>query len=341
MLAALALTGNASSIHAEGRAARALLEEARDTVAKAVGALAPLVTFTSGGTEANNLAVAGAPVARHVVSAIEHPSVLEAARASGRPLAVAPVTAAGVIDLEALERLLPGPPALVSVMFANNETGALQPLRDVVGLCRAHGALVHCDAVQALGKVPVNLGLIGVDLLTLSAHKLGGPQGAGALVVRDGLALTPQLRGGGQERRRRAGTENLAAIAGFAAVADTKSTHVKALRDRLETELEDAMIFARDAARLPGTTCFARPGTSAETLLMAFDLEGIAVSSGSACSSGKVQPSHVLAAMGVEPEQARGAIRVSLGWNTEAADIDRFIAVWRKLRARLGKRAAA
>ncbi|WP_373503305.1 cysteine desulfurase family protein [Aestuariivirga sp.] len=341
MIAAMDVTGNASSVHAEGRMARKLLDDAREQVARAIGVIAPMVVFTGGGSEANNLALKGAPVERLIVSAIEHPSVLEAAKASGKAVEILPVDANGIVDLAALERLLPGRRTLVSVMLANNETGVIQPLREIVALAQAHGALVHTDAVQALGKIPVNFGLLGVDLMTLSAHKLGGPVGAGALVVRDGLALEPLIHGGGQELRRRAGTENLAAIAGFGAVANEKLNAVKDLRDKLESSLEGAIIFGADVARLPNTTCFAMPGMNAETLLMGFDLEGIAASSGSACSSGKVAKSHVLAAMGVAPEISRGAIRVSLGWDTTSAHIEHFTAAWRKMLARHKARAAA
>jgi cysteine desulfurase len=335
MLAALELGGNASSIHEEGRQAHALLDGARESVGRAVGAIAPMVVFTSGGSEANNLALKGAPAERLIVSAIEHPSVLEAARGSGRDVDILPVDGEGVADLEALERLLKaGPKALVSVMLANNETGVIEPLRDVAALAHAHGALVHSDAVQALGKIPVNFGLLGVDLLSLSAHKLGGPMGAGALIVRDGLALEPLIHGGGQEFRRRAGTENLAAIAGFAAAVQEKRLEIKALRDHLEEGLEGAVILGAKAERLPNTTCFAMPGLSAETLLMALDLAGFAVSSGSACSSGKVAKSHVLAAMGIAPDLVNAAIRVSLGWTTTARDIEQFISAWGRIKAR-------
>ncbi|MGE0005909.1 MAG: cysteine desulfurase family protein [Parvibaculaceae bacterium] len=335
MLAALALAGNASSIHAEGREAHALLDQARDDVACSLGVVAPMVVFTSGGSEANNLALKGVPAERLVVSAVEHPSVLEAARAAGRPVEILPVDGRGLIDLAALRSLLEtGPRALVSVMLANNETGVVQPVREIASLAHAHGALVHTDAVQALGKIPVNFGLLAVDLLSVSAHKLGGPIGAGALVVRDGLVLAPLVHGGGQELRRRAGTENLAAIAGFAAAAREKRLEIKALRDHLERGLEGAVIFGAEAERLPNTSCFALPGLSAETLLMALDLAGFAVSSGSACSSGKVAKSHVLAAMGVAPALAGAAIRVSLGWTTTAEDVEQFISAWRRIGAR-------
>lgn len=340
MLAAMEQGGNASSVHGEGRAARKLLDDAREQVARAVGVIPPMVVFTSGGSEANNMALKGAAVDRLLVSAVEHPSALEAAKASGRPVETIPVDGSGVIDLAALEKMLKGPKALVSVMLANNETGVVQPIAEVVRLTQAEGALVHADAVQGLGKVPVNAGLLGVDMMTLSAHKAGGPVGAGALVIRDGLAVEPLVHGGGQELRRRAGTENLVALAGFGAVAQMQM-HVRALRDRLEEALDGAVIFGRGVARLPNTTCFAFPGMNAETLLMGFDLDGIAVSSGSACSSGKVAKSHVLAAMGVAPEISQAAIRVSLGWNTTDNHIDHFIATWRKIRDRHKAKAAA
>lgn len=340
MLAAMDCTGNASSVHGEGRAARKLIDDAREQVARAVGVIPPMVVFTSGGSEANNMVLKGAPVERIIVSAIEHPSVLQAATASGKPVGIIPVDANGVIDLGALEELLHGPKALVSVMLANNETGVVQPAKEVVRLAQAHGALVHSDAVQVLGKLPLNFGLLSVDFLTLSAHKSGGPFGIGAVVVRDGIALEPLIHGGGQELRRRAGTENLISIAGFGAVAGLKQD-VKALRDRLEAALDGAVIFGSAVERLPNTTCFAFPGMRAETLLMALDLEGVAVSSGSACSSGKVAKSHVLAAMGVKPEISEAAIRVSLGWDTSEQDIEHFIAAWRKIRDRHKARAAA
>jgi cysteine desulfurase len=340
MVRAMDCTGNASSVHGEGRAARKVLDDAREQVARAVGVIAPMVVFTSGGSEANNMALKGAPVERIIVSAVEHPSVLQAATASGKPVGIIPVDGNGVIDLGALEELLHGPKALVSVMAANNETGVVQPVADVVRLAQAHGALVHSDAVQVLGKLPLNFGLLHVDFLTLSAHKFGGPVGVGALVVRDGVPVEPLVHGGGQELRRRAGTENLVTIAGFGAVAQSKM-NVKPLRDRLEAELEGAVIFGRDVERLLNTTCFALPGMNAETVLMAFDLEGVAVSSGSACSSGKVAKSHVLAAMGITPEISQAAIRVSLGWDTTEQDIEHFIAAWRKIRDRHKARAAA
>lgn len=342
MLAAMAVTGNASSVHGEGRAARQLVEEARERLARAVGVIAPMVVFTASGSEANNLAIKGAPVERLIVSAIEHPSVLEAARASAKPVELLPVDGDGVADLAALERMLAhGPRALVSLMLANNETGVIQPVAEAARLAQAHGALMHCDAVQGLGRIPVNFALLGADMLTVSAHKPGGPLGAGALVVRDGLPLTPLIHGGGQELRRRAGTENLVALAGFTAVAGAKLPELLPLRRQLEAGLDGAVIMGGAAPRLPNTVCFAHAGMNAETLLMAFDLEGVAVSSGSACSSGKVAKSHVLAAMGVAPEISRAAIRVSMGWDTTEDHINHFVAAWRKIVARHKARAAA
>ena len=339
MLAAMATGGNPSSVHGEGRAARKLLDDAREPIARELGVLPPMVVFTSGGSEANNQAIKSTSAERLILSAIEHPSLIESAKASGKPVELIPVSSDGVIDLGALDRMLPGPPALVSVMLANNETGVIQPIREVVDLAHRYRALVHTDAVQAFGKIPVNFGVLGVDLMTISAHKLGGPPGTAALIVRDGLPIQPLIHGGGQELRRRAGTENVAGASGFAAVATEKMPDVKVLRDRLEAEL-DAVVFGRDALRLPNTTCFAVPGMSAETLLMNFDLDGVAVSSGSACSSGKVARSHVLAAMGVSPDLAQAAIRVSLGWSTTASDIDHFIAAWRRIAARHRAKAA-
>lgn len=351
MLAAIDAAGNASSVHAEGRKARALIDEARETVAAALGCRSDMVVFTSGGTEANNLAIKGARgIRRLVVSAVEHPSVLESAAAMPVPIDAVPVSGDGLIDVAALDRLLAvGPaPVLVSVMLANNETGVVMPLSKVVETAKRHGALVHTDAVQALGKIPVRWPLLGVDMMTISAHKLGGPQGAGALVVRDGLELEPLLHGGGQELRRRAGTENAAAIAGFAAAvraATEEPVGLTELRDSLECELEaaapDVTIFGAGLQRLPNTSCFALAGLAAETALIAFDLDGVAVSSGSACSSGKVGRSHVLKAMGVAPELVEGAIRVSLGWNSRPADVAHFIVAWRRIVERLGARAAA
>ncbi|MGQ0664856.1 MAG: cysteine desulfurase family protein [Pseudomonadota bacterium] len=341
--AALADTGNASSVHRFGRLARRAMEEAREDVAALVGARPPQVVFTSGGTEANNLALSGVK-RRQLVSAIEHDSVLWAAPEA----AVLPVDRDGVVDLAALEAELGRrkDPALVAVMLANNETGVIQPIADICRIAHSHGALVHCDAVQAAGKIAVDFAALGVDTLAISAHKFGGPPGVGALVVADHVALKPLVKGGGQERGRRAGTENLAAIRGLgvaARLAAGESGHMgrlAALRDAMEARLmaaaPDSLVFAAAAPRLPNTTCIAMPGVAAETQVMALDLAGIAVSAGSACSSGKVRPSHVLRAMGFEAGLAGAAIRVSLGWRTQAPEIDRLIEAWTELRARLG-----
>ncbi|MEM8646902.1 MAG: cysteine desulfurase family protein [Pseudomonadota bacterium] len=354
MVEAMDAGGNPSSVHTEGRGARRRVDLAREQVAALVGARPDLVIFTSGGTEANSLALRGTGAKRLIISATEHPAVMDAARGTGLPVAIVPVDGNGVLDLEALERVLKNDEgqALISVMVANNETGVLQPIQEVVALAQAHGALVHTDAVQAAGKMTVSFPLLGVDMLTLSAHKLGGPQGIGALVVRDGLELAPMLLGGGQELRRRGGTENGAGIAGFGAAAEAAhsglvgyESNIKALRDDLQAKLLKSdprlQIFSGEADRLPNTLCFAHPEMTAETLLIAFDLEGIAVSSGSACSSGKVEQSPVLAAMGVEAEFASGAIRVSLGWNSNVEDVERFADAWTKIAARHKARKAA
>jgi cysteine desulfurase len=253
------------------------------------------------------------------------------------------VTRSGVIDLDHLKALLSdGPPALVSVMAANNETGALQPVTEVAGIVHEAGGLLHVDAIQALGKIPFDIKTMGADLATLSAHKIGGPKGIGALVVAEGVAgLEPVLRGGGQELNRRAGTENVAGIAGFGAAVRVAlqalpedAERMATLRDHLENGIRSiagARVFSDDVKRLPNTVLFTAPGLKAETAVIGFDLEGVAVSSGSACSSGKVQPSHVLAAMGYDPTVAQGAVRLSLGWSTEPGDINRALEAWRKL----------
>jgi cysteine desulfurase len=350
MLAAYELIGNPSSVHAEGRQARRLVEDARAVLAAAVGALPRNVVFTSAGTEANALALSpglrgpsGRPVERLLVSAVEHASVLAGGRFPADRIGQIRVTRSGVVDLGHLEALLrDGPPALVSIMAANNETGALQPVTDVAGIVHGAGGLLHVDAIQALGKIPFDIKVIGADLATFSAHKIGGPKGVGALVVADGVAgLEPVLRGGGQELNRRAGTENVAGIAGFGAsvrvalqALPEDAERMATLRDRLENGIRSmagATVFSDDIRRLPNTVLFTAPGLKAETAVIAFDLEGIAVSSGSACSSGKVQPSHVLSAMGYDPTVAQGAVRLSLGWSTEPDDINRALEAWRKL----------
>ena len=343
MVVALEQRGNASSVHREGRGARATVEQARIAVADLVGGEAKSVTFTSGGTEANALALRAAP-GRVLVSAIEHPSVLAGAPAAER----IPVTARGVVDLDALRRLLGGKPALVSLMLANNETGVVQPVREAAAIVHKAGGLLHVDAVQAAGRIAIDINALDAGLLTISSHKLGGPQGAGALIARGNVRITPLIAGGGQERGLRAGTENVAAIAGFGAAATAakenltaESQAMSALRARLERDLKgshpDLVVFGEGETRLPNTILFGVPGMKAETALIAFDLEGVAVSSGSACSSGKVAASHVLAAMGVADEFAKGAIRVSFGCETTAEDAEKLLNAWTKVLSSLSK----
>jgi cysteine desulfurase len=314
------------------------------------------VVFASGGTEANALALtpglrlgSGAPVARLLVSAIEHASVLSGGRFPANAIGSIGVTRSGLLDLERLRALLAsGPPALVSLMLANNETGAVQPVAEAGEIVHAAGGLLHVDAIQALGKMPFSINALGADLVTLSAHKIGGPKGAGAMVLADGLlGLEPLLRGGGQEQGRRAGTENVAGIAGFGAAVKAAmaalggdARRAEGLRNRLESGLRqtpEVIVFSSEVPRLPNTTLFTVPGLKAETAVIGFDLAGIAVSSGSACSSGKVQPSHVLEAMGFGPELAQGAVRLSLGWSTSEADVNRCLEAWLKLSGTLLK----
>jgi cysteine desulfurase len=350
MAVAWEVAGNPSSVHAEGRQARRLVEDARAAVSAAVGARPQDVVFTSGGTEANALALtpglrrgAGDPVRRLLVSAIEHMSVLSGGRFSPEAIGTIQVAGSGLIDIDHLRRLLAdGPPALVSAMLANNETGALQPVGEVADIVHQAGGLLHVDAIQALGKIPFDINLMKADLVTLSAHKIGGPKGVGALVLADeAQGLEPLLRGGGQELGRRAGTENVAGIAAFGAAVraammalEDDAARLRGLQNRLEKGLQQTpgmIVFSEGTPRLPNTTLFTVPGLKAETAVIGFDLGGIAVSSGSACSSGKVQPSHVLAAMGVGRELAQGAVRLSLGWSTSEADIDLALQAWRKL----------
>lgn len=362
MLACLDLPGNASSVHAEGRAARAEVEEAREAVAAAIGCAPRQVVFTSGGTEANVMALSpawlgeGARRVRLFVSAIEHPSVLKGGMFRPEDVEVLPVDADAAVDVDAARSAFrtwheatAGAPFLASVMLANNETGAIQPVAEIATVAKELNGVVHCDAVQAFGKLPLDARALGADLLTISAHKAGGPKGVGALaMLRDGLPVAALMRGGGQEAGYRAGTENVAAIAGFGAVAEVAGSGRDAwggLRDRLEAEAAKIapglIVFSQGALRLPNTSCFALAGIDAETLLMAFDLAGVAVSSGAACSSGKVARSHVLEAMGVAPELAAGAIRVSLGWSTGAEDIERFLAAWTEIHGRFAARRSA
>jgi len=362
MAAAGDVVGNPSSLHREGRAARAVIEDAREQVAHLLGAAASNVVFTSGGSEANALALSpmtqsddARTWSRLLVSAIEHPSVLAGGRFSPDAVEILPVTPAGVVDLAHIERRLAtlaavGERPLVSIMAANNETGVVQPVRSAADLVHAAGCRLHVDAVQAAGKIFIDIKALGADFMTVSAHKLGGPKGAGALVRADENLAWPAalIRGGGQQRGVRAGTENVAAIAGFGAAAaaaaagfGAERTRMLALQDRLETGIaagpSTAVVFGNTVERLPNTTMVAVAELRAESLLIGLDLEGVAVSTGSACSSGKVTPSHVLAAMGVGSDLASAALRLSLGWTTTEADIDRFLEAWRTLVSRLNK----
>jgi cysteine desulfurase len=356
---AFTVTGNPSSVHFEGRSARRVVERARQQVAELVGARSADVFFTSSGTEANMLALTPAiespagkrPRDRLLVSAIEHTSVRVGGRFPREAIEDVPVDADGHADLASLrDRLGRTSRPLVSLMLANNETGVVQPVSEAAAITHQAGGLFHVDAVQAVGRIGCDMAALGADLLTVSAHKIGGPKGVGAL-VRAGEAIhlpEPLIRGGGQEHGLRAGTENVAGIAAFGAAAAAAARQMAdevprmlALRDALEAGLlaisPQAVIFGAAAERLPNTTLFSLPGMKAETAVIAFDLEGIAVSSGAACSSGKVQPSHVLAAMGVSPALLRGSVRVSLGWSTTEADIERFLNAWRKLATALSK----
>lgn len=340
--------GNASSVHGPGRAARAAVERARGAVAGLVDVEATQVVFTGSGTEANNQALKCCGRERFFVFAIEHESVL-----TPRPDAtVVPVLADGTADLAALEALLANAdaPSMVALMLANNETGVIQPVAEAVRIARQHGALVHCDAVQAAGKIPVDFDALGVDSMALSAHKIGGSQGVGALILRDGSPIGRFVDGGGQERGLRAGTENVAGIAGFGAAADIVSGRLDdfaalaALRDEMVRRIREiapgSSVFGESAPRLPNTAKLTMPGVDSDTQVMAMDLAGLAISAGSACSAGKVSAPYVLTAMGVPDAEAITAVRVSLGWNTTGADIDRLVAAWEDLYRRAGEKAA-
>jgi cysteine desulfurase len=344
--------GNPSSIHSYGRDARVAVEEARRRTLAALGAVEGRLVYTGSGSEADCLAILGF-ARRHpggcvIRSSIEHKAVIESTKAlaaSSYDVRVAPVRADGTIDLEQLTALLPndGRPTLVSVMWANNETGVIQPMAALAELCREHGATIHSDAVQALGKIPLELDVLGIDLVALSAHKLGGPKGIGALYVGDAVELEPIVYGGGQESGLRSGTENVAGIVGFAAAATASTSELEAemerlctLRDRLSAGLDEKLpgivVNGGDAPqRLANVLNISVPGIDLEGVLTALDLEGICVSSGSACTTGSVEPSHVIAAMGREGELARNTIRLSLGWGTGAEEIDYVLEVLPKV----------
>jgi cysteine desulfurase len=368
MLAAMDMVGNPSSVHSEGRAARHLIEKARADVAALVGAEPRNVVFTSGGTEANGLALSpglgqgngGAKRSVLLVSAVEHPSVHSGGRFLQDSVRELPVNAQGVVDFAALSATLSELADrkigfVAAVMLANNETGVIQPIADIAEIVHQAGGLLHVDAVQAAGKIPIHIKALGADTLSISAHKIGGPKGVGALIkAEESLHIEPVTTGGGQERGARAGTENVIGIAGFGAAAAAVardlaevSQSIMILRDSLEYELRrirpDTVFFglpesgANTPKRLPNTTLFAVPGAAADTSLIALDLAGVAVSAGSACSSGKVAASHVLAAMGVPLELAACALRVSLGPDTTQAEIDLFLKAWIKRVAGLSK----
>ncbi len=361
VLATMDIFGNASSVHSEGRLASAVIEQARDRVADRISCAPRQIVFTSGGTEANAMALSpewlGANgMAGLFVSAIEHSSVMQGGRFPKESIRHLRVDARGIVDIEDAGRTFEqwrqttnAAPFLVSVMLANNETGAIQPVAEIAALAHEFGGLVHSDAVQAFGKMPVETSALGIDLLTIAVHKIGGPKGVGALaVLREDLPVAALLKGGGQERGYRAGTENIAVIAGFGAVAATNSPSwdaVEAIRDRLERAAAqiapDLHVFSLDATRLPNTSCFAVAGMDAEAVLIGLDLAGVAVSAGSACSSGKVARSHVLDAMGAPHELSSAAIRVSLGWTTRDEDVERFAAAWRSVYGRFAERRRA
>ncbi len=354
-LAAMETTGNPSSVHAEGRAARRIVEDARSDVARLAGVSSRGVTFVSGGTEAANSALnplfgggrGAVPLERLIVGAGEHVCVLSGHRFPAAE--IAPLMPDGRLDLDWLEAACRRPGrALLALQGANNETGVVQPVAEAAALVHAAGGFVFCDAVQMAGRMGCDIAALGADALMLSAHKIGGPKGAGALArARPEIALgKPLVLGGGQERGARAGTESVAAIAGFGAAARACLTETAAeasrllgLRERFAGAVRSiapqAVVFSEAAPRLPNTLSFAVPGVEAATLMIALDLAGVAVSSGSACSSGKVAPSHVLRAMGVRPELARGAIRLSLGWASGAADVERFAEAFSGVVARM------
>ena len=353
LAAAMTDVGNASSVHGPGRAARGRVEAARRQVAALVGADAGQVVFTSGGTEADNQVMRAADPAYTFVSDIEHPAVLDACPGAHR----VPVTADGTVDLSALETMLAGADApadsqpLVALMLANNETGVIQPVAGAAGIAHRYGARLHCDAVQAVGKIPVDFDALGADTLALTGHKFGGPQGVGALIVRDAGAAECLMRGGGQEHGLRGGTESVASIVALGVAAEIaldRMANYAALgdmRDRLEARLRQYTpgfrVFGDGAPRLPNTSKVMMPGVGSETQVMSFDLAGIAVSAGSACSAGRVEPPYVLTAMGVADDDALCALRISLGWDTTDADLDRFVAVWSDIVDRAGAARAA
>lgn len=346
MVEALDCDGNASSVHSEGRRARRFVEDAREQIADLVGAQPSEIVFTSGATEANNV-VLGSGWSRIYLAGIEHESVLEPARVSTSQVVPLAVDRSGAVDLGELASSVlagwsPEGPEFLTLQLANNETGVCQDVASAARFARDHGVCVHTDAVQACGRIAVDFEALDVDLMSISSHKIGGPMGVGALVIRDGFEVAKLIRGGGQERRRRAGTENVAAIVGFGAAAEAakselgaESQRLSVLRDKIQSVMlgmvPDAVVVGAEAPRLPNTLCVAMPGDLAETTVIKLDLAGVAISAGSACSSGKVGASHVLTEMEVAPEIARSAIRISLGWNTTEASLEEFLNRFRSL----------
>jgi cysteine desulfurase len=336
---AMATVGNASSVHGAGRDARKAVEDARRKLAALLGAASNQVVFTSGGTEADNQVMHMCDPARTFVSAVEHPAILDACPGAQR----VPVDADGVIDLEALDALMAeaDAPQLVALMLANNETGVIQPVAEAANIAHRHGALLHCDAVQAVGKIPVDFTALGADTMAMTGHKFGGPQGVGALIVRVPDIVDCLMRGGGQERGLRGGTESVAHITALGVAAEIAMDRMDdyaalaELRDRMEARLIQTTpgmrIFGAGAPRLPNTSKLMMPGVSSETQVMSFDLAGIELSAGSACSAGRIEPPYVLTAMGVPDAEALCALRISLGWDTTETDIERFIGEWGKI----------
>ncbi len=356
--AAMAMDGNALSVHEEGRRAHKIVEDAREEIRSLVNAPVNGVVFTSSGTESIHYVLHGAVKAHGIkriyISAFEHPAVTANAETTGAAIEILPVTSAGVIDLDLLRERLhryqagESGPFLVCLMFANNETGVIQPIAEAAAITHEFSGLLFCDAAQAVGKVPVNFVMSGADIMSFTGHKFGGPLGVGAVIAGPNLPLDPVLRGGGQEMNRRASTTNTPGIAGLGkACAMAKESLARAEEiARLRNEMQAAVINAGarvwggEAERLPGTLCLSAPAFSGATQLMSMDLAGIAVSAGSACSSGKSNPSHVLTAMGASEEEATTSIRVSLGWNSTREDADAFIREWPKAYGRIKARAA-
>ena len=350
--------GNSLSVHEEGRRARKTIEDAREALRSLVNAPVNGVIFTSGGTESIHYALHGAMkphnIKRIFVSAIEHKATPENAITTGAEVEIIPAIANGVVDLDWLrERLTDYDAArdggfIVCLMFANNETGVLQPVREAAEIAHDAGGLLFCDAAQAAGKVPVNFVMSGADMMAVTGHKFGGPVGVGALIAGPNLPLEPIMRGGGHEENRRAGTHNVPAIAGLGVAAElakaslARAGEIAAMRDRMEeaAEAAGAKVWGKGEERLPGTLCLSAEGFSGATQMMTMDLSGIAVSAGTACSSGKTKPSHVLTAMGASDEEATSAIRVSIGWNSTEDDADAFIREWPKAYERIKSRAA-